>query len=51
MLHLKTPQCLHGKESTCNAEDAEDLGSIPGSGRSLEEAMTTHFSILARRIP
>ena len=23
-----------GKESACNAGDAEDLGSIPGSGRS-----------------
>ena len=23
-----------GKESTCNAEDAGDLGSIPVSGRS-----------------
>ena len=25
------PQCLGGKESTCNAED---VGSIPGLGRS-----------------
>ena len=23
-----------GKESTCNAGDAGDMGSIPGSGRS-----------------
>ena len=23
-----------GKESTCNAGDTEDVGSIPGSGRS-----------------
>ena len=28
------PRCLSGKESTCNAGD---LGSIPGSGRSLWE--------------
>ena len=25
---------LSGKESACNAEDAGDAGSIPGSGRS-----------------
>ena len=36
------------KESACNVED---LGSIPGSGRSLEKGMATHFSILAWRIP
>ena len=36
------------KESACSAED---LGSIPGSGRSLEKGMTTHSSILAWRIP
>ena len=27
------------------------VGSIPGSGRSLEEGMATHSSILAWRIP
>ena len=37
-----------GKESTCNAEE---LGSIPGPGRSLEEGMATHSSILPWRIP
>ena len=37
-----------GKESACNAED---LGSIPGLGRSLKESMATHSSILASRIP
>jgi len=37
-----------GKESTCNVED---LGLILGSGRSLEEGMATHSSILAWRIP
>ena len=37
-----------GKESACNEEDQ---GSIPGSGRSPEEEMATHSSILACRIP
>ena len=32
------------KASACNAGD---LGSIPGSGRSLEKEMTTHSSILS----
>ena len=31
------------KESACNAEDG---GSIPGSGRPLEKEMATHSSIL-----
>ena len=30
---------------------AGDLGSIPGLGRSPEEGMATHSSILAWRIP
>ena len=37
-----------GKESVCSAGD---LGSIPGSGRSLEGGNGNHFSILAWRIP
>ena len=28
---------LSGKESSCNAEDAGDVGSVPHSGRSLGE--------------
>ena len=36
------------KESACSVGD---LGSIPGSGRSLEKRMGTHPSILAWRIP
>ena len=40
-----------GKDSTCNAGDVRDAGSIPESGRSLEKGMATHFSILAWRIP
>ena len=37
-----------GKVSACNAGD---LGSIPGSGRSLEKEMATHSSTLAWKIP
>ena len=36
------------KESACNAGVP---GSIPGLGRSPEEGMVTHSSILAWRIP
>ena len=36
------------KNLPANAGDAD---SIPGSGRSLEEGMVTHSSVLARRIP
>ena len=36
------------KASDCNVGD---LGSIPGSGRSLEKEMATHSSIFAWRIP
>ena len=34
-----------------NACNTGDLGSIPGLGRSPEEDMATHSSILAWRIP
>ena len=39
-----------GKESACSTGDTEDAGSIPGSGRSPGEGMTTHSSILAWEI-
>jgi len=39
------------KNPPASAEDIRDTGSIPGSGRSPEEGMTTHSSILAWRIP
>jgi len=39
---------LDSKESTCNMGD---LGSVLGLGRSPEEGMATHSSILAWRIP
>ena len=42
------PGSSDGKESTCNAGD---LGSIPGSRRSLGEGIATHSSILAWKIP
>ena len=35
------------KNSPTNAGDIRDAGSIPESGRSLEERMATHSSILA----
>ena len=40
-----------GKETAYNAGDIRDMGSTPGLGRSLEEGMATHSSILAQRIP
>ena len=42
------PGSSDSKESPCNAGD---VGSILGLGRSLEEGMVTHCSILAWRIP
>ena len=42
------PRWLSGKESPASAEDA---GSIPGSGRSLEKEMAAHFSICAWESP
>ena len=35
------------KNPPVNAGDIKGVGSIPGSGRSLEEEMATHSSILA----
>ena len=39
------------KTLPANAGDARDTGLIPGLGRSLEESMATHYSILSWRIP
>ena len=39
------------KNLPANAGDIRNAGLIPGLERSLEEAMTTHSSILAWRIP
>ena len=41
---------LNSKESTCNAGVARGTSAIPGLGRSLEEGMATHSSILSWRI-
>ena len=45
---LGFPGGSDGKESACNAGD---LGLTPGLGRSPGERMSTHFSILAWKIP
>ena len=47
-MFLGFPGGSDGKESACNVGD---LGSIPGLGRSLEEGMATHSSVLAWRVP
>ena len=39
------------KNPPANAGVIRDTGSIPGWGRSMEEGMATHSSILAWRIP
>ena len=39
------------KNPPASAGDVRDVGLIPGSGRSLEEGMATHSSVLAWRIP
>ena len=38
------------KNPSANAGGSGDVGSIPGSGRPLEEGLATHSSILAWRI-
>jgi len=51
--------CTHGasqvalvvKNPPANTGDIRNMGSFPGSGRSPEEGMATHSSILAWRIP
>ena len=39
------------KNLSADAGDISDAGLIPGSGRSPEEGVATHSSILAWRIP
>ena len=48
---LASQVALVVKNPPANAGDARDTGLIPGSGRSLEEGMEIHSSILAWRIP
>ena len=38
------------KNPPANGGDVRDVESIPGSGRTLEEGMATHSTILAWRI-
>jgi len=38
------------KKLPANAGDARDAGSIPGSGRSLEEGMATHSKFAWRNL-
>ena len=45
------PGGTSGKESTCNAGDIRDVGSIPGLGRVPGRGMETPSGILAWRIP
>ena len=42
-MHTGFPGDSDSRESICNAKN---LGSIPGSGRSLEKDVATHSSIL-----
>ena len=46
-MYIGLPQWLCGEESACNAGETGDIGSVPGSGRYLEEGMATHSSIPA----
>ena len=48
---LNFPGNASGKESTCNAGDARDSGSIMGREEPLEEEMPAQSSILSWRIP
>ena len=47
ILFYRMYKWLCGKESTCQA----DVSLFPGSGRSMEKEMATHFSILAWKNP
>ena len=38
------------KNPSANAGDIKDVGLIPGSGRSPEEGMAIHSSVLSSRI-
>ena len=51
MLSQGFPGGASGKEPDCYAGNIRDTGLTPGSGRSLEEGMATHSSILAWSIP
>ena len=48
---MNNPPFPGGSDGKASAYNAGDMGSVPGSGRSLEEILTTHFCILVWRIP
>ena len=50
-LTSNTQVVLTVKNPPASAEDVRDAGSIPGLGKSPEEGMATHSSVLAWRIP
>ena len=50
MIILDFPGGINSKETACQCRRYKrHMGSIPGSGRSLEEGMVTHSNILAWR--
>ena len=51
MDHTVFPNGSAGQESACHAGDAGATGSTPGWGKSPEEEMATHSSILAGHLP
>ena len=50
-MYIRLPWLLSGQESVCNAGDARDMGSNPGSGRSPGGGNGNLLHILAWRIP
>ena len=51
MLHTREKGFPGGSEGKASACNAGDLGSIPGSERSLGEGMVTHSSTFAWKMP
>ena len=50
-IHSTSQVALVVKNPPAHAGDISDVGSIPGAGRSLDEDIGTHSSILAWRMP
>ena len=48
---LLCPDFPGGSDGKTSVYNAGNLGSIPGSGSSLEKEMATHFGTLAQKIP
>ena len=51
ILLFRLPSWLSGKESICNAGNAEDVSSIPGLGRSPREGNGNPFQYTCLRNP